>query len=239
MQKKHSGKMGAIALPVALIAAAVGVLLWMLTGAQGYRAADWTDTDGQRYYRNLVTHQAFAADVDWDGSDGAVIVIPDEVHGYKVTALGGYIGRGVPTAFALNAPEIWNTQVVFGDEKVAADAEKDYPNAKIVDCTVTLRLGRNVKALNEVSCFGWQGYDENGAETVWRLRWNVEFRNQNFIYALIYEATIYTTPNANPTACTRNATTHAMRHCTITVITAAFVPPISRFTVAIAATHGV
>ena len=124
--------------------------------------------------RNLVTHQAFAADVDWDGSDGAVIVIPDEVHGYKVTALGGYIGRGVPTAFALNAPEIWNTQVVFGDEKVAADAEKDYPNAKIVDCTVTLRLGRNVKALNEVSCFGWQGYDENGAETVWRLRWNVE-----------------------------------------------------------------
>ena len=100
MQKKHSGKMGAIALPVALIAAAVGVLLWMLTGAQGYRAADWTDTDGQRYYRNLVTHQAFAADVDWDGSDGAVIVIPDEVHGYKVTALGGYIGRGVPTAFA-------------------------------------------------------------------------------------------------------------------------------------------
>ena len=42
MQKKHSGKMGAIALPVALIAAAVGVLLWMLTGAQGYRAADWT-----------------------------------------------------------------------------------------------------------------------------------------------------------------------------------------------------
>ena len=115
MQKKHSGKMGAIALPVALIAAAVGVLLWMLTGAQGYRAADWTDTDGQRYYRNLVTHQAFAADVDWDGSDGAVIVIPDEVHGYKVTALGGYIGRGVPTAFALNAPEIWNTQVVFGE----------------------------------------------------------------------------------------------------------------------------
>lgn len=49
MQKKHSGKMGAIALPVALIAAAVGVLLWMLTGAQGYRAADWADTDGQRY----------------------------------------------------------------------------------------------------------------------------------------------------------------------------------------------
>ena len=86
MQKKHSGKMGAIALPVALIAAAVGVLLWMLTGAQGYRAADWTDTDGQRYYRNLVTHQAFAADVDWDGSDGAVIVIPPEVkhwHGAK------------------------------------------------------------------------------------------------------------------------------------------------------------
>ena len=68
MQKKHSGKMGAIALPVALIAAAVGVLLWMLTGAQGYRAADWTDTDGQRYYRNLVTHQAFARTLTGTGA---------------------------------------------------------------------------------------------------------------------------------------------------------------------------
>ena len=68
----------------------------------------------------------------------------------------------MPTAFALNVPEIWNTQVVFGDEKVAADAEKDYPNAKIVDCTVTLRLGRNVKALNEGQLLRLAGYDENG-----------------------------------------------------------------------------
>lgn len=179
MQKQHSGRVGAIALPAVLIAAAVGPLLWMLTGAQGYRAADWTDTDGQRYYRNLVTHHAFAADVDWDGSDGTVIVIPDEVHGYQVTALGGYIGRGVPTAFALNAPETWDIKVRFGDAGVAADAEKDYPNAKIVDCVMTLRLGKNVEELNEVSCFGWQGYDENGVETVWRLRWNVECDGEN------------------------------------------------------------
>lgn len=179
MKKKHSGKVGAIALPVVLIAAAVGPLLWMLTGAQGYRAADWTDTDGQRYYRNLVTHHAFAADIDWDGSDGTVIVIPDEVHGYQVTALGGYIGRGVPTAFALNAPEIWDIKVRFGDAEVAADAEKDYPNAKIVNCVMTLRLGKNVEELNEVSCFGWQGYDENGVETVWRLHWNVECDGEN------------------------------------------------------------
>ena len=179
MQKKHSGKMGAIALPVALIAAAVGVLLWMLTGAQGYRAADWTDTDGQRYYRNLVTHQAFAADVDWDGSDGAVIVIPDEVHGYKVTALGGYIGRGVPTAFDLNAPETWDVRVGFGNAAVAADAEKDYPNAQIVDCSMTLKLGKNIEELNELCCCGFQGYDEAGRETVWRFRWYVECSEEN------------------------------------------------------------
>lgn len=179
MQKKHSGKMGAIALPVALIAAAVGVLLWMLTGAQGYRAADWTDTDGQRYYRNLVTHQAFAADVDWDGSDGAVIVIPDEVHGYKVTALGGYIGRGVPTAFDLNAPETWDVRVGFGNAAVAADAEKDYPNAQIIDCSMTLKLGKNIEELNELCCCGFQGYDEAGRETVWRFRWYVECSEEN------------------------------------------------------------
>lgn len=39
---------------------------------------------------------------------------------------------------------------------------------------MTLKLGKNVKKLNEVGCFGFYGYDENGDETVWRLRWNVE-----------------------------------------------------------------
>ena len=157
MKKQESWKAGAIALPVALIAVAVGFLLWMLTGAQGYRASDWTDTDGQRYYRNLLTRQAFAADVDWNGEDGVVITIPDEVHGYRVTALGGYSGRGVPTAFALNAPEMWSITTCFGDAETVADAEKDYPNAKIVDCAMTLKLGKNVKRLNEVGCFGFYG----------------------------------------------------------------------------------
>lgn len=70
MKKQDSRKVSAIALPVALIAVVVGFLLWMLTGAQGYRVADWADTDGQCYYRNLLTRQAFAADVDWNGEDG-------------------------------------------------------------------------------------------------------------------------------------------------------------------------
>lgn len=179
MKKQDARKAGAIALPVALIAVAAGFLLWMLTGAQGYRAADWTDADGQRYYRNLLTRQAFAADVDWDGEDGAVITIPDEVHGYRVTALGGYSGRGVPAAFALNAPETWNIRVRFGDAETAADAEKDYPNAKVVDCAMTLKLGKNVKKLNEANCFGFQGYDESGEETVWRFRWFIECDGEN------------------------------------------------------------
>lgn len=61
----------------------------------------------------------------------------------------------------------------------------------------------------------------------------------HFRFVCTNARTNYAMPNASPTAWTKNATTHAMRHCTITVITAAFVPPISRFTVAIAATHGV
>lgn len=101
------------------------------------------------------------------------------MHGYKVTALGGYSGRGVPTAFTLNAPEMWNIKACLGDSGIAADAEKDYPNAKIVDCTMTLKLGKNVKKLNEVGCFGFYGYDENGVETVWRLRWYVECDGEN------------------------------------------------------------
>lgn len=179
MEKKKGRKSGLIALSVILIAVSAGFLFWMMAGAMGYKQAGWTDTDGQVYYRNALTRRAFAAGRAWDGADGAVIVIPDEVHGYKVTALGGYIGRGVPTAFALNAPEIWNTQVVFGDEKVAADAEKDYPNAKIIDCSMTLKLGKNIEELNELCCCGFQGYDEAGRETVWRFRWYVECSEEN------------------------------------------------------------
>ena len=49
----------------------------------------------------------------------------------------------------------------------------------------------------------------------------------------------YTSPIASPTSRTANAISHAIRHCTNTVINAAPLPPISRFTVAIAATQGV
>ena len=179
MKRQNTAKAAAIALPVALIAVSAGFLLWMLSGAWGYQEADWDDTGGQRYYRNLLTHRAFAADVEWDGEDGAVITIPDEVHGCKVTALGGYFGRGVPAAFMLKEPETWNAGASFGDAEVAADAEKDYPNAKSVVCTMTLKLGKNVRELNEVSCFGLQGLDENGAETAWRFRWYVECDEEN------------------------------------------------------------
>ena len=46
-------------------------------------------------------------------------------------------------------------------------------------------------------------------------------------------------PNAIPTQRTRNAMTHATAHCISTVAAAALTLPSSRFTVAIAATHGV
>ena len=170
MTEKKAGKAAAIVLPVLLIAAAAGFLFWMLSGAWGYRAADWDDTDALRYYRNPLTRQAFAADIEWDGEDGAVVTVPDEVHGYKVTALGGYSGRGVPSAFMLKVPETWDAGESFGDAQSAADDT----NAKSVVCTLTLRIGKNVSELNEVSCFGVQGRDENGEETAWRFHGYVE-----------------------------------------------------------------
>lgn len=49
----------------------------------------------------------------------------------------------------------------------------------------------------------------------------------------------YANPTSIPTVCTKNATHQAIKHWIIIVAIAAFVPPISRFTVAIAATQGV
>jgi len=46
-------------------------------------------------------------------------------------------------------------------------------------------------------------------------------------------------PSASPAHRTRKATAQAMPHCNTTVAAAAFTPPISRFTVATAATQGV
>ena len=46
-------------------------------------------------------------------------------------------------------------------------------------------------------------------------------------------------PSIIPTPCTANATIHAVAHCTNTIPAAALTVPISRRTVAIAATQGV
>ena len=46
-------------------------------------------------------------------------------------------------------------------------------------------------------------------------------------------------PSIIPTPCTANATIHAVAHCTATIPAAALTVPISRRTVAIAATQGV
>lgn len=44
---------------------------------------------------------------------------------------------------------------------------------------MTLKLGKNIEELNELSCCGFQGYDEAGRETVWRFRWYVECSEEN------------------------------------------------------------
>lgn len=170
-----------ILLPVlaVLIAVPLGLMAYLYTGAWGYAEMKNGAPEGMELYGNVLTKKAFVGESLWDGTDGETIEIPDSVNGCRVTALGGFFGRGVPVAFCLTVPEEWNTKTIFGDRSMVEKAAEDAPDAELIDLTVTLKLGKNIDTLNAVTCYGWGGCDETMHEQVWRLRWYVECDGEN------------------------------------------------------------
>ena len=72
----------------------------LLCGCSMHYGESTIDKDNITFYPSRVNKVCFAGKYYWDSNFGNTIInIPDKVDGYKVTKLGGYTGRGVPTPF--------------------------------------------------------------------------------------------------------------------------------------------
>ena len=62
-------------------------------------------SEGLSYEAHSILNSCFASTYTWSsGEKYAVLDIPDTFDGYRVTALGGYVGSGAPSPFTANLP---------------------------------------------------------------------------------------------------------------------------------------
>jgi hypothetical protein len=97
------------------------------------------------YYPSSMSKRCFAGCYSWDGNkDSMNINIPDKIDGYAIKALGGYIGRGVPTPFGIKLPEELKENTVL---KYTCDTPVGVP---VEELHFTINIGANVKELKNI-----------------------------------------------------------------------------------------
>lgn len=97
------------------------------------------------YYSDFYK-DAFLGGYYWDGSkEGMNIVIPEEYNGYTVTELGGYHGRGVPTAFGVVIDEKSHYPEVY--EWVTASQKAVSKDCEVVYYTFNIHISKNIEKI--------------------------------------------------------------------------------------------
>lgn len=91
---------------------------------------------------------AFCICCNWDGGDTS-FVIPDEFMGYKVTALGGYTGRGYPCPFSvqIDLDKVYPGDGTYGEQ---ADIDGEDPDDEYDILGFSVHLGANVVKIEHV-----------------------------------------------------------------------------------------
>lgn len=111
--------------------------------------------DGQWYQKGFFWNRCFAGIYDWDGTTETMeITIPDEIDGCKVVALGGYVGKGAPSAFGVHFTGSDMSGMAETEEVLYVDEER------MALYSFTLNIGKNVKEIDMVdSCvFATEGF---------------------------------------------------------------------------------
>ena len=94
------------------------------------------ELDKLRYYTHNVFRTCFAGDYTWPSdANYAVLNIPDTCDGYRVTALGGYIGSGGPCPFSINMSGV---SVVYSEGTIPK-------NAQIEQYHLVINIGKNLR----------------------------------------------------------------------------------------------
>lgn len=119
---------------------------------------------------------AFFGAWHWDGNrERMELTVPDEYEGKRVTALGGYAGRGYPCPFAVVLPETF-----------LADAVTDEPTGEAYETLVfTVHLGKNIE---EVYASTFHYYDRNEGDesvTVYKVVYRFTVDEENPVFTAV------------------------------------------------------
>lgn len=113
---------------------------------QGLEAGDL------HFYSHRLFKTCFAGDYAWpSGEKSAVMEIPDVCDGYRVTALGGYIGSGGPCPLLINLPDTYY-----------AASESMLPgNAQIEQYHLVINIGKYLREDTFVALDEYHNVGEN------------------------------------------------------------------------------
>lgn len=180
-QKRRSWRRGillgmALLLGLALLARPL-LMGYLKTGAMGTE----TDLAGDLLCGyNRLTGEAFAAVYEWDGREETMdFTVPDTVFGYRVTALGGYVGRGAPYAFTVELPESFgHTREGFGEDLWDYAREK-YPNAEVVELPFTVHIGKDLEEIRQELFGSYYSFTTEGHEVLYHVTLTVDCDPEN------------------------------------------------------------
>ena len=180
-QKRRSWRRGillgmALLLGLALLARPL-LMGYLKTGAMGTE----TDLAGDLLCGyNRLTGEAFAAVYEWDGREETMdFTVPDTVFGYRVTALGGYVGRGAPYAFTVELPESFgHTRESFGEDLWDYAREK-YPNAEVVELPFTVHIGKDLEEIRQELFGSYYSFTTEGHEVLYHVTLTVDCDPEN------------------------------------------------------------
>lgn len=170
--------LGILTLLVLLVG--LGWFLGFYYSCYGYELEEWQD-----FYVgcNPDTGRAFLGVYHWDGQEETMdIPLPDEVFDCRVTALGGYFGRGVPVPFTVELPEsLGRVQEGFGEE-LWEDALEANPDAEVVELRFTAHVGRNPRKVELARVTNVRVETPDGREVLYHitLSVNCDPRNRKF-----------------------------------------------------------
>ena len=98
-----------------------------------------------------VLNEAFVSSYNWDGvCETKNIVIPEEYNGIKITALGGYYGRGAPHPFGVSLSESYKNDLCSeANQWFGSKTYKDVESVDTVYLNFNLHISKNIEQITE------------------------------------------------------------------------------------------
>ena len=113
-------------------------------------------------------NKAFLASYNWDGSEERMnIVVPDSYNGAVINGLGGYTGRGLPSAFSISLSDEAKKQLCpDATDWYYASNTTDIPDTEVQYLRFQLHINENINEIKNLSMGGilLASYNENGEE---------------------------------------------------------------------------